>query len=227
MRAGGIVIVAALLGCAPTDTGNPPAALDPGDLSANVMSGIVQFSFDIAGVPGAVDPPEGEVWILPLDHVLPVTRVQVEPDGSFARTGLVARDGGRIRFWIEAPTGRSAPLDRIVTMEGLTEPSSALDDCVRLEPPHAIELAASGHASLRIENTCGEAIRIAPIALRDPEGPFEVITDTSGTLDQGASETIELSLRTSDGALQVDALDVEMIAPRTGRRGVTLIANAR
>ncbi|AKF08542.1 hypothetical protein DB32_005691 [Sandaracinus amylolyticus] len=217
----------ALLGCAPTDTGNPPAALDANDVSAQVVSGIIEISYAITGAPGAVDPPEGEVWILELDQPRPVVRIAVAADGSFRRENLSARDGGRVRLWIEAPSGRSAPLDRVVTMDGLAAPGEALDTCVRLDPPDAIDVGDDERATLRIENGCSETVRLAPIALRDPEGAFEVVTDTSGTLAAGASETIEIALRAGDGALHVDALDVETIAPRVGRRGVTLIANAR
>lgn len=212
-------------GCVPTDSGNPPAALDGSHIAGTVVIGVSETTLSITGAPGAVTPAGAEVFVIDFSMPLPVAHAQSRTDGSFALPPSVVGVGDHLRLWVSTPQGRSAPVDFAATADGITSDVSTLPSCLRLTP--AVELELSGLSTgaqsdvVAIENSCTTSVSFSSIHVRDVALGFSIAGAVPTMLAPGEHAELQLQANAS-AASTVDGLVFESESPAGGWRAITL-----
>ena len=147
--------------CVPTETGNPPIALDVTGVAGAVQQNLVQTQVSLEGAPQSVSPPEGLVVAMLLEDTTSVASTPVLSDGSF-ETLLVSGDGARVRLWVEGADGESVspPVDWQIA-EALLRPAARdVDPCVIIERTFQTSF---DDARTAITNECGGPLQLSVV----------------------------------------------------------------
>lgn len=142
------------LGCAPTETGNPPAYLDP-DAIHFVPSPVVEDDPILDGEPGAVI--GDAVVLLNLEDPTEFSTVPVAGDGSFVELSAPVAVGERFRVWARAGVSVSSPNDYRAAATEALDLSALETSCLSLTPA----IIDSGATSV-VDNACADAVTLAP-----------------------------------------------------------------
>jgi hypothetical protein len=201
-----------------------PPSLDGGLISPAAV-GIIPLSepraVPIAGEPGAATP-GSVVRVLNLDLDPPSVSASAASDGSFSTT-VLASDGNELRFQAVQQGVRSAPVDFIFSSEGGDQLTpSPRHDCITLEPGFDLDVG-SGAATLRIQSSCPDAVRIDSPRFR-VGGSFELVTPLP-IIVTNAEATLEFRLANTAAPASEDILFVDVTTgARTLRYPIGLFA---
>ncbi|NOY93984.1 MAG: hypothetical protein GXP55_22605 [Deltaproteobacteria bacterium] len=211
-----ILILAA--GCVGTPVPEPPNLTPPDPALVEVNVGSVP---GITGQPGALEPGT-ELWIANLDNMDPPTRIPTRDDGSFRDDSFVAAPGQELRLQARRGAERSIPVDVRAGGGEVMRPTAG---CLVLRPALELNLDDPETASrVVIENGCGVDARIDDIRLRAPSASIRVDTAPPLMIPDGASANITLSLLPDATGLTEEVLILDVSAPETDRRPVTVFA---
>ena len=174
-----------LLGCASTETGNPPAQPESGLDVARIMFIVLPNMGDPGFLSGEADA------LLAAGGTLRITAVETELDTFVVPIGTVppafsaslpASVSGWLRLQVIAADGqRLAPLDVLasaLTLGGVEPLPNTLQDCLTV--PTDVALGGAGVARIRLRNDCAEPIAFDAPSVRlglvevDPAGSFEL-----------------------------------------------------
>lgn len=114
----------------------------------------------------------------------------------------------RGRFW----AGCAAAVILVGCAGGSETPTPPLSRCLALDGPPVAELTLEApEVSVVLSNPCEAPVRIASATFVDPEGPFRVVPDLSGTtLQPNETEALTVQLNTTEPGEVADTL---VIAP--------------
>lgn len=214
-----VFIVASLAACGVTETGNPPAdpVANPEVIREVEAPIFTPGEVSIEGGPLSVDPPEGEVVVVALDHPeREIARERIRSDGGFDQVTLRVGNGA-LRLWFETPPnargerGRSRPIDFHYD-EGNLVPITRALPC--LEIPSDVP---PGVDSIEIVNRCDDDVRFTDARWWSGRDA----TVTIAPLASGESITLSLPDPTSD----FDILFVVTESPVAENRPVTVFAD--
>lgn len=202
------------IGCAPTDTGNPPLApvIDPTLLDGDVVSGLVVVTVTVTGGPGSIDVDRGSVYVLDFDTSMPPHPAAIAADGSFTLM-FESDEGHDLRLWAELDGARSTPFDFYVALDGIHPREPEVDGCLAFEP--AFHLDAPG--ACVVTNGCTGAVTIDASIRNAPSGAFS-ISPSNAMLDPGGSTSFSVTASTT----AVDAAFFDVTGATLGRHVVTL-----
>jgi len=213
-----IALLFGLAACAPTDTGNPPAALDASKLESDVVQGFVDHTVWLDGRAGAVDGSSGEVYLVALDVPSEAARVEVEPDGSFGVVTLTATNT-RVRAFARTDEGLSAATDWQIEVDRLVELPRALDACV--EVVRTLEADEEGQASLSIFNGCSSEITLSASAIG-----AEVAGPVPASLEVGGEGSWSLSIPVPSSGFAIGTIALRVSGAVSGVLEVSLLSRA-
>jgi hypothetical protein len=208
------LLLIALAGCAPTDTGNPPLApvVDPTLIDGLVVSGLVEVTVTVTGGPGSIDVDRGSIYVLDFDTTAPPHRATIAADGSFSLM-FASDEGHDLRLWAELDGARSAPFDFYVATDGIHPREPELDGCIAFEP--RFHLDAPG--ACVVTNGCATAVSIEASIRNAPSGAFSISPSTAA-IDPGGSTPFSVTASTT----AVDAAFFDVTGATLGRHVVTL-----
>lgn len=213
MRVLGLAVIA-LIGCAPTDTGNPPLApvIDPTLIDGLVVSGLVEVTVTITGGPGSIDVDRGSIYVLDFDTLAPPHQATIAADGSF---NLVFTSDERhdLRLWAELDGARSTPFDFYVALDGIHPREPEVDGCLAVEP----EFHLDAPGACVVTNGCSAAVTVDASIRNAPSGAFS-ISPSNATIDPGGSTSFSVTASTT----AVDAAFFDVTGATLGRHVVTL-----
>ncbi|MGE0789167.1 MAG: hypothetical protein AB7S26_26070 [Sandaracinaceae bacterium] len=210
----------ALPACAPTDTGNPPNALDPGGLDAVLVMGVLLPQVQLTGAAGAVDPPEGTVTLVSLDNPADLDRGLVAADGSFGPLIVNSEDGGEVRAFARVGGELSRPVDYAYGAEAPTL-APTLDACVDVSRL-VVDVGVDAPSLVEITNRCAGALDLEAGAI---VGTGFSVDGASGHLEPG--ESVTLSFESASDAPRIATLDVAVSGERAGRARFSLVSEMR
>ncbi len=186
-----------LTDCVVTETGNPP--LVERDLLASTSEAAEAI---LDGLPGAVDPAEGVVFLTNLERGSILPESPVREDGGFGLV-LAGDVGDLFRLHARNEEGLSLPVDFIWTARGIDLPRPP---CLRRTPSD--EILFEEEVEITIENACAEVVMVdVRTTSRASVGAIE--------LAPGGTDTVTLQ---RDGDLTLFGLAEN----GTARSGVTL-----
>jgi hypothetical protein len=202
------------MGCAPTDTGNPPLApvIDPTLVDGLVVNGLVEVTVTVTGGPGSIDVDRGSVYALDLERTAPPHAATIAADGSF-RLDFPSDAGNDLRLWAELDGARSAPFDFYVELDGIHPREPEVDGCLAFEP--RVHLDAPG--ACVVTNGCATAVSVGASIRNAPSGAFSISPSTA-MIDPGGSASFSVTASTP----AVDAAFFDVTGATLGRHVVTL-----
>ncbi len=214
---GSALAIALLTACGVTPVPEPPNLSPPDASLITFETGTSVPGF--TGEAGALEP-GADLWVANLDSMEPPVVITPEADGSFDATGSVmAFPGQELRLQARMGDLRSDPVDISV---GGGEIVRITADCLFLEPDLEAALVPGSTTSVRIDNACGAEARIEAIRLRAPEPLITVETAAPLVIGDGTSATLEISLDASASALTEEVVILDITAPETDRRAITV-----
>lgn len=219
------LLTAVSTSCVPTDSGNPPAALDGSRLSGVVTIGVSENMITLRGAPSSVSPAGATVHALNLDSTAEVSSVVSAGDGSFDELVLLGTPSDRIRVWSGNVDAPSTPVDARVGEEGLTIPNEHLPACLVVQPNAHLRMIPGADGVVTLTNACDGVIELSGVRLRDPAGPYALVGVAPTQIALGASVDVPVRAASVD-ALPVDALVIESSAPEVGWAAITLLPAA-
>lgn len=212
-------------GCVPTDSGNPPAALDGSHIAGTVVIGVSETTLAIRGSAGAVTPAGADVFVIDFSGTLPVAHAQSAADGSFALPPLQVGTGDHLRLWVDTAAGRASPVDVSPTSDGITSDASTLPSCIKMTPAVHLELfgvaASAQNEVVAVENTCTTSVSFSSVRVRDAASSFSIVGSVPTVLAPGEHAELEVQASASSTSM-IDGLIFESDSPTAGWRAVTL-----
>ena len=181
----------------------------------------------LTGAAGAVTPGGSVLRALDLDVALPEAAVEVGADGRFTATvggGL----GHTYRLQAFAGGQRSEPLDvnyinGLTGGDGFARVDAPLGGCLLLDPALEIgPLAAGASAPLAIADRCPEDVVLSGFTLRLGSPAWAIAPAGPVTVPAGGERSFTVTFTPGPGDAPDDVLFVELEAPETGRRPLTL-----
>jgi hypothetical protein len=226
--AAGALLVAA---CGVSPQPEPPVHDPPTIDVARVSLGDDGAGLVLSGSEGAVLPGGSELRALHLDSAVPEVAVLVRADGSFEAAVSGAREH---TFRLQAFLGelRSSPVDvtgvvSVVPDDGVVPVEAPLGDCLELDPPLELgPLAAGADAELQITNGCSSDVALSDLRLRQGSPAWTVAPGAPVTVPAGEARGFTVTFAPGPGDPLDDVLLVEIGAPVTGRRPITLRGRA-
>jgi hypothetical protein len=211
-----VVAVASIgmVSCSGTPQPNPPS-LDASRIGST-------RSTQLLGTPGAIEPPDAELWITPLDTASDPQLVMPRPDGSFAATALEgAWQRLQPKLRIGDRTLRGPILDIEVT-DVITLPPLSLP-CWRVpfeeEAPDTMVGGAS-EIAIEIVNDCAEPLVIGAAA---PRRASEVtVIETPTEIAPGARAAVRALFAPIAEGEREEVVIVDLASPSVERRWVTV-----
>ena len=195
------VIIA--FGCIATETGNPtftaasttnPGALDGALLPDDPMLPATGFYATVAGGPGAITPPTGQVAVFSLEEDQGPATAPIEADGSF-RVTVMAASGQWLRLHVLDDDGAvlSDPIDFQVDDTGLVLVDPA-PGCASVGAA-VLPLSEAGAGEVLVFNDCEAPLGVGSALILGADG-YDVITDTP--LEIAASESVAVRVAGRD-----------------------------
>jgi hypothetical protein len=222
------LLVFAFAGCTGSPVPEPPN-LEPPALDRVTATPGSSGSTVVSGTAGAVAPGT-MIWGANLETNDPPSITPAGADGSFVLP-LAWADGDEIRLQVrDTDDNRSRPVDVIVP--GIIEPVRPLAGCLTLDPPLELDLgttsvAAPETGAVAIDNGCGSTVTIVAVRSRSGSTAFETSVAAPFDVADGASATVDVTFRPATTGPEEEILFLEVSAPSTERRPVTVIGIAR
>ncbi len=213
----GALVALGLVGCAVTDTGNPPLTPpDPGRMETMFLAG---GSLTLRGQPGAVASGDGVMRVTDLSTARPPVDAPIAADGSFTLQ-LLAESDAVLRLQHVVGADRSAPLDRDASTLAAAPVASP---CVSLEPALEVRAGAGDEATVEaveLVNGCDEPVSLLA-RVRETSPPLAVTPRLSAArLEPGARGVLSLELAPAAGAEATVLL--ELAGSSVGVRAITV-----
>jgi hypothetical protein len=218
-----MLLVVGLAACSVNPVPEPPAKPETsGPIAADGC-----LSCDGAIVLSGATKNADVVWAVNLDRTDPPTVVDVAADGSF-ELALLGTTGDEVRIQARRDTERSDPRDYVVPDQGDLIPAARpLFDC--LPAPLELDLgelsvgAPAAVRALDLASTCADAVTLQTIDLRAPAPAFTLQSSPVPiALGTNQTESIQVSFAPTMPGPSEEILLVEITAPVTDRRAVTL-----
>ena len=225
----GLGLLTALVGasCVVSPQPSPPEATLVGDLiglspGVELVAAVIGFQ----GGPGAVDPPEGVVLVTNLTGTDPPSIADVAADGSFV-IAVPGQPGQSFRFQAKSGNTRSQPVDIEVGSSGAG--ISAVDTgsaCLVIDPAAWVSFDREGELrSVVLQNRCEGVATLKAPRLRRGLGGFSFSSVSTVGVPAGSVATI--SVQAGPGSEPEDVLLLDVTAPFTATRAITLTVSDR
>lgn len=177
----------------------------------------------VNGAIGAVDPAEGAVVLTNLDRDAAPVAEPVRADGSFVVT-IAGAITDELRLQVRSGDVRSEPLD-VVSIDGETymEADRPLAGCFTADPAYELDFGVvRGTARRRVtlRNDCPDRVEMTP-RFRMGSTAF-TLEGMPTALDAGERAEVTIVASVPDGAIDEETLLIEVTAPMTDRRAITL-----
>jgi len=215
-------------GCAVSPQPSPPNLQPQGIELGDGAPELSDSALVLVGQPGTVDPPEGVVVATALDGTDPPRVEPVRADGSFS---ITSRLDGELRLQVRSGSARSAPLDLVLGGSGVTPAPRPLESCIRATAAGVAALAhdfgdlrvgAATELLVTLTNRCDSELALSA-RLRTDSPAFRLMATLPETLPMGASITIPVRAEPAAPGVYEDTLLVDVSAPVTDRRALTLL----
>jgi hypothetical protein len=227
-RSASFLIALALVGCGVSPQPEPPSQQPKVDASAfghptNVIVEGIAFS----ARPGAVDPPEGELFAINLDRTDPPVIVAVQPDGGVAAFGVPGAPGDEFRFQVRSAAGRSDPIDLAVDVVAPRLVVHPLADCLIVVPAAELDLGTASERPILVRNDCGTALSFAAPRLRTASAAFSLAEGTAAfALGDGQTTAFNVRFAPQAPGAAEEILFLEVPAAERDRRPISLFARS-
>ena len=217
-----------LSGCTGSPVPEPPNLSPPALDRIRSMPGSSGGSILVGGA-GAAEPGTF-LWVANLETADAPITTPVGADGSFMLF-VSFTDGDELRLQVrDTDDDRSRPID--VTTPAIAEIVRPLAGCLTIEPPLELDFGTTSTGAplteaIAIDNTCGDTVTIAMVRSRSGSTSFATTAATPIDVADGASASIEVTFNPTTVSAHEEILFLEVGAPSTERRPITVIGTAR
>jgi hypothetical protein len=208
-------------GCVVNPLPEPPGEPQLGDDVTGFECTSCDGQRDVTGTTTDAD----SIWAVSLDTQEPAQLVPVADDGSFKVT-LFVSDGQQVRLQARDGSSRGAPIDFVVGDGKLAQVAHSIGECFHVEPELGLGKTQVGDSSMKklhLTHDCSSSLTIGSIALRAPiDGITVQSIATPVTLDAGDTLDVDVDFAPTVGGLHEEVVLIELTAPMTDRRAVTV-----
>ncbi len=219
-----IVVALVSAGCVATPVPEPPL-LDPPKTELVDVNYTRGDKYQLTGNRGSATE-NALIWVVNLDSLDPPVLATITDDGSFVVT-VEGEIGHELRLQVRQGDARSEPVDTIIRDDGgLRE--VIRQDCLSLEPAFDLDfgtvtVSETTPGFIEVSNRCGVELTIDDLRLRVEPAPFFINTAPPLSIPDRGAATIELGFTPGGPGQLEEILFLELSAPFTERRPVTLI----
>jgi hypothetical protein len=223
-RARIVVLAVAAVGCTVGCAADPPEPPAVGALSYRMNA--------IEGEPGAVEPPEGRVWLIdPFAGGAPVT-LPVMDDGSFGPISWTTLED-TTRLEVRVDGARSVPIDVVRGPDNTAQLRPLVRDCATAAPDLDFGEVESGTPitlDVVVDNACAEDLVLSAerTSLRFGDRGFAIdaVDPPESPVPTGGALSVPVTFTPGAGfAEDVLTLDLRTGGGEDDRRFVTLVGN--
>ncbi len=218
-------------GCGVSPQPEPPSFLPPSiDLSLVGFGSDEEGGLTLVGEPGAVTN-GATLGEIDLDATTDEVTGKVERDGSFvvALTGA-STDVRRLQAHNRELSSDPVDVREVTGLQGgggLVKAPGALDDCLFIAPDLELGPVAPGTTTMvKLINRCESAVTVSAVTLRQGSPAWGITAATPIDIPLQATRSFAVRYSPQPGDAIDDVLFVELTAPTTGRRAITLRGEA-